>query len=394
MLPGIMRQLFEGDPAKAEAAHCRRARSPNVSTTSTCSRSRASARARAHQASRRDPGPGAARRRDAVGDLAGAVADRDRVDLLPRDHRVLAGVRARSRARVDGGARTLVRAATAAVGFAGSVHGASCRADGAGRRVERRDRRGAPRRATPVAEERSRSRSRRAVPAGRINRLRGELAQAEEVYAAASRAGREPLPGLALLRLAQGKTDAAASAMRRIVTTTREGLQRARYLPAHVEIMLAAGNLAQARAARDELQAIAARFETEVLRAMAAQAHAARAARRRRRMRRHRAAARGDADLAARRRAVSGRAPARAARPRVSRARRRGRRAAAVGARHATRLPRSAPSRISSCSRSCRRKLRVRPASVPRRTHAPRSMACPRASSRCCACSRPARPTA
>jgi DNA-binding CsgD family transcriptional regulator len=94
------------------------------------------------------------------------------------------------------------------------------------------------------------------------------------VYTAASRAGREPLPGLALLRVAQGKIDAAASAMRRILTTTREPLQRARYLPAHVEIMLAAGDVDQARAARDELQATAACFDTDVLRAMALQAHA------------------------------------------------------------------------------------------------------------------------
>jgi DNA-binding CsgD family transcriptional regulator len=63
--------------------------------------------------------------------------------------------------------------------------------------------------------------------------------------------------------------------MRRVLTTTRESLRRARYLPAHVEIMLAAGDLDQARAARDELQAMAERFETDVLRAMAAQAHAA-----------------------------------------------------------------------------------------------------------------------
>ena len=108
-----------------------------------------------------------------------------------------------------------------------------------------------------------------------IHRLRGEFARAEDAYTAASGAGREPLPGLALLRAAQGRPDAAVSAMRRIMATTRQGLPRARYLPAYVEIMLAEGDLEQARIARDELRAIATAFGTDVLRALAAQADAA-----------------------------------------------------------------------------------------------------------------------
>ena len=40
---------------------------------------------------------------------------------------------------------------------------------------------------------------------GELQRLRGEFAAAEEAYRAASRWGREPQPGLALLRLAQGR---------------------------------------------------------------------------------------------------------------------------------------------------------------------------------------------
>ena len=50
-----------------------------------------------------------------------------------------------------------------------------------------------------------------------LHRLRGEFAQAEEAYRQASQSGREPQPGLAQLRLAQGKVDAAAAAIRRVM---------------------------------------------------------------------------------------------------------------------------------------------------------------------------------
>ena len=44
---------------------------------------------------------------------------------------------------------------------------------------------------------------------GEIHRLRGDFAEAEDAYRAASERGFEPQPGLALLRLAQGRTDGA-----------------------------------------------------------------------------------------------------------------------------------------------------------------------------------------
>jgi hypothetical protein len=47
--------------------------------------------------------------------------------------------------------------------------------------------------------------------------LRGEHAAAEEQYQYASRAGREPQPGLALLRLQQGQVETATRALRRAV---------------------------------------------------------------------------------------------------------------------------------------------------------------------------------
>jgi DNA-binding NarL/FixJ family response regulator len=108
-----------------------------------------------------------------------------------------------------------------------------------------------------------------------LHRLRGELAAADEAYRTASRLGRDPQPGLALLRLAEGRTDAASAAIRRVVSATSDPLQRAKVLPAHVEIMLAVGDVEEARRACLALEEIAGTFGTEVLRALAAQARGA-----------------------------------------------------------------------------------------------------------------------
>jgi DNA-binding CsgD family transcriptional regulator len=110
---------------------------------------------------------------------------------------------------------------------------------------------------------------------GEIHRLRGEFAKAEDLFREASRLGYEPQPGLALLRLAQGRTDAAAAAMRRIMSATTDRLGRVRLLPAHFDVMLATGDLDEARRALLELRALAETFDTEVLRALAAQAEGA-----------------------------------------------------------------------------------------------------------------------
>jgi ATP/maltotriose-dependent transcriptional regulator MalT len=108
-----------------------------------------------------------------------------------------------------------------------------------------------------------------------VHRLRGEFAQAEAAYRSASQWGAEPQPGLALLRLAQGRTDAAATAMRRVVQEAAGRTQRARLLPAHVEVMLAAGDLEEARRACRELEDIAHSFGSDTLGAVAAQARGA-----------------------------------------------------------------------------------------------------------------------
>ena len=108
-----------------------------------------------------------------------------------------------------------------------------------------------------------------------IYRLCGESAKADEAYRDASRLGYEPQPGLALLRLAQGRTDVASAAIRRLLFASTDRSQRARLLPAYLEIMLAAGEADDARNACQELQALAEAFDTDVLRAIAAQAHGA-----------------------------------------------------------------------------------------------------------------------
>jgi DNA-binding NarL/FixJ family response regulator len=106
-------------------------------------------------------------------------------------------------------------------------------------------------------------------------RLRGEFAAAEQAYRDASRLGWEPQPGLAQLRLAQARGDAALATIRRACAAIAEPLKRAALLPAYVEIALAAGEIEEARRACRELEQLAERYESVMLGAMVAQAHGA-----------------------------------------------------------------------------------------------------------------------
>ena len=110
---------------------------------------------------------------------------------------------------------------------------------------------------------------------GEIHRLRGEVGAAEEAYRNASRLGSEPQPGLAMLWLAQGRADAASVAIRRILGAATDPLERAKLLPAYMEIALVAGDVQEARSASAELGEIAGRYATDLLRAMAAHARGA-----------------------------------------------------------------------------------------------------------------------
>lgn len=104
------------------------------------------------------------------------------------------------------------------------------------------------------------------------HRLRGEFQAAEEAYRRASQSGLDPQPGLALLRVSQGRLDAASAAIRRSLIPTSDRLQRTRFLPAYVEIMLAEEKIAEAREATRELEETALCFDTEALNAIAASA--------------------------------------------------------------------------------------------------------------------------
>jgi tetratricopeptide (TPR) repeat protein len=115
---------------------------------------------------------------------------------------------------------------------------------------------------------------------GRIRLHKGDIAGAEEALVAAHRAGWDPQPGLALVRLAQGDAATAAASLRDALerplgVPSKERppnthLQRAPLLEAQVEIELAAGDLGRARSAADELELIAARFQSRALLAGAA----------------------------------------------------------------------------------------------------------------------------
>jgi class 3 adenylate cyclase len=101
---------------------------------------------------------------------------------------------------------------------------------------------------------------------GEIRRRRGDFAQAEEAYRKASELGHPTStePGLALLRLAQGKIEAASAAIKReLANDELDPLTRARLLPAQVEIALAAGELARARAAATELEEIGDQYRVD-----------------------------------------------------------------------------------------------------------------------------------
>ena len=91
---------------------------------------------------------------------------------------------------------------------------------------------------------------------GEIRRRRGDFEGAEEAYGTANEWGRNPQPGLALLRLAEGKVDSALAGVTSALDEVEVPLLRLRALPALVEIAIAAGDLKTARSAADELEGV------------------------------------------------------------------------------------------------------------------------------------------
>jgi DNA-binding CsgD family transcriptional regulator len=111
---------------------------------------------------------------------------------------------------------------------------------------------------------------------GEIRRRMGDLRGAEEAFKRAHALGRDPHPGLALVRLGQGKVESASAALR--TAADRGGgtpLTQAALLAALVEVSLTADDLGSARAASQELASIAEKAESPMLDATAAMARGA-----------------------------------------------------------------------------------------------------------------------
>jgi class 3 adenylate cyclase len=104
---------------------------------------------------------------------------------------------------------------------------------------------------------------------GEVRLRRGDLDGAEEAFREAHAYGRDPQPGLALVRLAQGRKDAAAAALAGALAENEMLLGRARLLPAQVEIAVQRGDERTARDAATELAEIAVTYGTSALEAAA-----------------------------------------------------------------------------------------------------------------------------
>jgi len=110
---------------------------------------------------------------------------------------------------------------------------------------------------------------------GEVRLRLGDVDGAEEAFTTAHQLGYEPQPGLALVHLARGRTETARSSIASSLADAFEPLQRARLLSARTEIALATHDVADARAAADELDVIAAGLDAPMLHALAHQARGA-----------------------------------------------------------------------------------------------------------------------
>jgi DNA-binding NarL/FixJ family response regulator len=105
-----------------------------------------------------------------------------------------------------------------------------------------------------------------------LHRLVGNLERADAEYRLASRLGHHPMPGLALLELARGDTGTAANTIRRVLEEAPHPSARPPLLAAAVDILRAAGDVAGARAAANELAVVVSSRSSPLLAAMAAHA--------------------------------------------------------------------------------------------------------------------------
>jgi len=110
---------------------------------------------------------------------------------------------------------------------------------------------------------------------GEIRRLKGDFEGAEAALREADSLGKSMQPALALIRLAQGKVKAAASGITSALSDASwDQWAKVRLLPAQVEIAVAAGELALARTAAEELAQIVDTYKSPALEAGTRQAMA------------------------------------------------------------------------------------------------------------------------
>ncbi|MDJ1018371.1 MAG: LuxR C-terminal-related transcriptional regulator [Paracoccaceae bacterium] len=100
---------------------------------------------------------------------------------------------------------------------------------------------------------------------GEIHRLRGNFEEAEAEYRLAGEIKIDPQPGLALLRLAQGRADEASSMIRRAVETAGDLPAKTALLPACIEILIAVDARDEAERRCAEFYEIAQTYGTEIL---------------------------------------------------------------------------------------------------------------------------------
>jgi DNA-binding CsgD family transcriptional regulator len=105
---------------------------------------------------------------------------------------------------------------------------------------------------------------------GELHRLRGELDRAGEAFTAAHQLGRVPQPGLARVRMAQGRVGAAVGALRLALDPPPPApLRRAELLAALAEAEVAAGDVGAAGEAAAQLVVVADHVTSGYIRAMA-----------------------------------------------------------------------------------------------------------------------------
>lgn len=109
---------------------------------------------------------------------------------------------------------------------------------------------------------------------GEIRLRMGDLPAAKEAFRRAHELGMVPEPGMSLVRVAEGDAAAAGSSLRRALANESEPFNRARLLPAEVEVALVLGERERARIAVAELDTLAKRFGTPAMEAIAGAARA------------------------------------------------------------------------------------------------------------------------